>query len=149
MNDIRNNRGQMLLEALIAISIFMIALVVITVTVITAVANSRFTQDQNSANKYAQEGIENVRVVGYGRIKRITGTISMGDNGRLNDPPLVDTVNVDGKFKRYITFTQNGGPCTSGTRIEVVVSWSSSKCTTGNTFCHESRQSTCLTPAGI
>lgn len=144
-----NNRGQMLIEALVALSIFLIALTAITVTVVTAVSNSRFAQDQNAANKYAQAGIEQIKNRGYTSVKNLTGTWAMGDNNALVSLPSTP-VNIEQKYKRDATFTPGipGGVCAGGIRVEVIVKWNSPKCQASNTFCHQSKQTTCMTQAG-
>lgn len=146
MKFMKNTTGQMLIEALVALSVFLIALTAITITVVTAVANARFAQDQNAANKYAQEGLEQIKSRGYASVRNLNGTMALGDDNALVQLPATP-VNVDQKYKRDVTFTP-GGVCTGGVRVEVVVKWNSPKCLSTNTFCHQSKQTTCMTPSG-
>lgn len=142
----------MLIEALVALSIFLIALTSITVVVITAVSNSRFAQDQNAANKYAQDGIEQLKGRGFVQIAQFgNSTQAFPDDNSLS-LLNIDQVNIDNKYKRTVTFTENVNPCLTiagkrSIRVEVKVRWNSPKCTT-TTYCHSSVQSTCVTQSG-
>lgn len=152
---LKNNCGQMLIEALVALSIFLIALTAIVITLVAAVANSRFTQDQNNANKFAQGGIEKVRNL------RNTNADLFSDYGPsgarypmaeddeipdINQPAL--TPNIQGKYRRYVTFYTSNPSC-NGTLVSVTVEWNSSRCrSASNRWCHSSEQTTCFTEAG-
>lgn len=56
-----NNKGQGLIEALIALGAAVVIISAITVAVVTAVHNSDFAKYQNLATGFAQQGIETVK----------------------------------------------------------------------------------------
>jgi len=56
-----NQKGQGLVEALIALGAAVIIIAAITIAVITAVSNSDFSTEQNLATGFAQQGMEIVR----------------------------------------------------------------------------------------
>lgn len=149
---LRKNNGQMLIEALVALSIFLISLTAITVTVVTAVSNSRFAQDQNAANKYAQDGIEQLKSRGFTQVALFGNSIQAFKGDNTFSLAGTDQVNIDSKYIRTATFTENAPPCLTvagkrSIRVEVKVRWNSPKCT-ATTFCHSSIQTTCITQSG-
>ncbi len=54
-------RGQTLLEVLLALSVVVLIIGAITVVVVNSLNNATFTKNQNLATQYAQEGIEYMR----------------------------------------------------------------------------------------
>lgn len=152
----KRNSGQMLIEALVALSVFLIALTAITIAVVLAVTNSRFTEDQNGANKWAQDGIEKIRSLGYNEVQTfdLTGDVyTMDSSGTLNNTGNENNVNIENKYIRTATFHRGAGsqPCNSAQSIKVtvMVRWNSGKCPSSDRFCHSSTQSTCITESGI
>ncbi len=149
----RKKSGQMLIEALVALSIFLIALTAITVTVVTAVSNSRYAQDQNAANKYAQDGIEQLKGRGFAEVDKFgNNTIYSFPGDNSFSLQNVGQVNVDNKYVRTAAFREDVTPCVNvagkrSIRVTVTVSWNSPKCT-ATTFCHSSVQTTCVTQSG-
>lgn len=62
-SNMKNQHGQTLLEATIALAALLIIISATTTAVITSVNNSIFVKNQNNANKLAQEGMEFMRKV--------------------------------------------------------------------------------------
>lgn len=59
----KKQRGQTLLETLLALGVCVIILSAITVIVISSLNSTQFTKRQNLASQYAQEGMEVVRKI--------------------------------------------------------------------------------------
>ncbi len=47
-------------------------------------------------------------------------------------------------FVREININPSSGECSANTKVKSEVSWSDSKCLTGNPFCHKVSLETCL-----
>jgi Tfp pilus assembly protein PilV len=63
MKHITNQKGQSLIEVVIALSIAIIVAVAFTNVTITSVRNAQFAKNQNLATKYAQQTIEYLRAI--------------------------------------------------------------------------------------
>jgi len=144
-----SEKGQTLLEAVIALSVLVITLAAIAISIVIALNNSIFLKNQNLANKYAQEGIEHIRnlkITDFGeyKLKATVGSVYCLD-GSFEFSPLPCIINV-GSFKRDVRF-ESGGGCGSG-GIETIVSvrWTSGKCPTSglDNYCHKAQVSSCF-----
>lgn len=155
-----NNRGQTLLEAIIALGAILIVLSATSVAVVTSLNNSSFVKQQNQANKLAQQGMEYVRdristdkFADYVGLSQTVAT-STQCLGELSTPsPFTPgrcaTANIQNTFKREVTFssvTQCGSSSSFVDGLEVIVdvSWASGKCPVGNTFCHKQELKSCF-----
>lgn len=164
MKQMLDNRGQTLLEALIALTILVIILGAVATAVLTSINNSSFIKQQNQANKLAQQGLEYVRdrinnsggtafktYLNYAGLLGSTGTQCFND---LNATTVFtfgpcSAANVQGIFKREATFTSascntTGNDFANGLNVTVNVYWSSGKCPISNTFCHRQKVSSCF-----
>ena len=59
---INRSGGQAIIEVLLAISIIAVCFIGLTITLVSAIRNQKFSQSSSLASKYAQEAIETIRV---------------------------------------------------------------------------------------
>lgn len=156
--------GAALLEAIVALSAVVVAVAGISVVITASVSNAQFIQDQNRANKYAQEGIEYLRSYKERSYSDFINDFSFLDSRCLDKNFRTDTAGTDPnctnsrigddgneKFVRKVTVASNTN-CTSDTsdpayEVTVSVEWQSSKCDVDvDPFCHSSEVRTCFTP---
>lgn len=158
-------KGQTLIEVLIALGAAVAVVVAISTVVISALNNAQFSRSQVLSVQHAQEGIELMRKLRDSDFAAFSnfseGEYCFNQNAVTLTPKGVGCgQNVDSFFIREIEIDKNSTSCnpqqppvptptiapTNGTRITSTVFWSDSKCTTpGNLFCHETQQVTCLT----
>lgn len=145
-----DERGQTLVEVLVAMATAVAVLSAIAITVVSSLSNIEFTKNQNQATQYSREGLEVVRrlarsnwttfesynATDYCLGKSQTVLSAMGPNGCGQ--------NVDNTFVRKIEIEQNSTSCQSNAKITSVVSWSDSKCGSDNVFCHEVTLDSCI-----
>ncbi|HRN96585.1 MAG TPA: hypothetical protein PLD54_04015, partial [Candidatus Levybacteria bacterium] len=155
---VRYQSGAALLEAIIALSAVVVAVAGIAVVITASVSNSQFVQDQNMANKYAQEGMEYLKSekekLGY---DQFIGTYyGVGGSKCFNEdfqrsPDVGDCKNErvgNNKFVRKITVSDSVqcAGVLDGYLAKITVNWQSSKCNVlANTFCHSAELATCIT----
>ena len=151
-----NNRGQTIIEAVVALASILLILGAISVSITTSVSNSQFIKNQSLASKYAQDGIEYIRYIrktqpvafdGYSGIY----CLNTNPNALVQLP--CSGVNIANTFKREAVFNRvhevNPTPdpsikCSAATEVTVTVYWSDSKCGAAGAFCHKSQVSSCL-----
>lgn len=161
-------RGQTLLEILLAFSVSVMVLSAVIFGITTSLSNTQYTKNQNLANSYAQEGmavIRQIRDSSWNDFKNlkdfyITNTRYCLD---LNSVELRDTASAlncrqnVGIFSREVKFdhdksrngccSDNSSNCSTGTagsKATVKVSWSDSKCSIDNPLCHSVEFITCF-----
>lgn len=151
----KRESGQSLIEVLIALAASVAVVSAIVVTVITSLSNAEFTKDQNLATEYSRQGMEVVRQIAKNSWSNFL-TYSSKDYclDKNSTAPTIMTglncdVNIDGIYSRKITIILPGSTppssyCTSSAEIISTVSWSDSKCQTGNILCHEVKLRSCL-----
>jgi hypothetical protein len=148
----KNQKGQSLVEALIALGVATIVVSAMAVAAITAVSNSDFGKYQNLATQYAQQGMEVVRQqsqTDWSKFAATAGTDSA--NSYCLDqtiPPKftslqgcteINDQNGHAFFLRDVTLLQTGPAnqgCRGAIQATVDVSWRDGKCTGAN-FCHK------------
>lgn len=148
-------RGQSLLEVLIALSASVSILGAITVVVISSLSNTQFTKNQNLANQYAREGIEVTRKVrdsswiGFAAYSSGNYCLSQGSAVLPLSPLAVGSAcpqNV-GIFVREISIGHSSADCpntiSNGSKVTSRTSWSDGKCPAGN-YCHKVALTTCF-----
>lgn len=161
----KSQRGQTIIEAIIALVTILIIITAISVVIVNGLYNSTFVKNQNEANKYAQQGIELVRNLQQNDLETFRGYADDSDpevdypyycideqtSTLYGDNGCSDTgINTGVSFNRTIEFSPGGGECdntnplTSAARVTVRVKWSSSKCPSNNTFCHMSELVSCM-----
>ncbi|OGH11414.1 MAG: hypothetical protein A3B38_01130 [Candidatus Levybacteria bacterium RIFCSPLOWO2_01_FULL_36_13] len=153
-NKFIKENGQGLIEAMVALGAAVIVISTIAVAVITAVNNSDFSKNQNTASAYAQQGLEIVRdkaennwttfstyTSTYCLNKDVTDLATRPDS--QGNCALIDNV-----FVRKINISQNDSNCTNGTgsKVKSMVSWSDGKCTdtVNNKYCHTVQLESCM-----
>ncbi|MGE5041623.1 MAG: type IV pilus modification PilV family protein [Candidatus Levyibacteriota bacterium] len=158
------NRGQTLLESLIALAAIVIILGAISTAVLISVNNASYIKHQNQANKLAQQGMEYIRdqinnggSFTFNQYKNnlASGAHCLDDFTAVPVPnPIIESgacsgANLQGIFKREVTFvagecnTGGGGDFANGLRVTIDVKWTSGKCT-GSAFCHDQAISSCF-----
>jgi type II secretory pathway pseudopilin PulG len=109
-----NNKGQGLIEALIALGAAVVIISAITIAVVTAVHNSDFAKYQNLATGFAQQGIETVAQqsqLDWNHTATYGGTLPFClAQGATTLPPSSSTsckdINAGSMFIREVDFTK-------------------------------------------
>lgn len=164
-------KGQTLLEGVVALAVSAIIITSITVVVVRALANAQYSKTQNQATQYAQQGMEivrNIRETDWATFDNLrNNTYCMAEScttlstavGNACGPSSAvagrcTTQNV-GLFIRQVDIDRTSGDCSSGggvnqTKVIVSVKWSDGKCNDStNLFCHEAKQESCLSNSRI
>ena len=156
--------GQTLLEILLAFGVSILVLSAIVVGITTSLSNTQYTKNQGLANSYAQEGIAVVRQIrdsSWTKFSSYTtnATYCISQNSiTLTDtiPPALNCGQNVGIFSREVKLEHESVSCKAdpscvdpgclkGSKINLKVSWSDSKCPVGsNIFCHKVELITCL-----
>ena len=156
------SQGQTIIEVLVALTTAIVIVSAITMAVITALRNVEYTKAQNTATRYAQEGMEFMRFMRDSNYTlffiELKGGVSYClDKGAtvLYEPCSTTTSNVD-LFLRTITLEENSPYCAAisqppptptpvntSIKVTVSVSWTDSKCAS-SARCHESKLVSCL-----
>lgn len=153
----RNQKGQVLIETLIALGVAVIVIAAITTIVIASLNNVVTAKNQDMASGYAKQGIETVRniaknswnnflvmdKINYCLDKDASSPTPKGINGCGQ--------NVD-NFVREITINHLSTGCEYddpdnpiNTHVLVSVSWTDGKCTDrDNLFCHSVKLESCF-----
>ncbi len=155
-------KGQSLLEALIALGAAAIVISAIAVAVISSVNNSDYSKYLNLATAYSQQGVEILKQQSVSDWTTFSGyasgalycfpqgtvlTLASG----VSCSPNIGTGNF---FVRTAVITQASPSCpanppvnpTNGTLVSVETSWTDGKCTSpSNVYCHNSTFNTCIT----
>src|SRR5450759_3168005 len=113
-----NNKGQGLVEALIALGAAVVIISAITVAVITSVHNSDFAKYQNLATNYAQQGLAIVKqqsLLDWNNTATYGGTLPFCLNqGATTLPPLSSTscqdINAGSIFIRQVEIQNKIAP---------------------------------------
>lgn len=147
----KNELGQSLIEVLIALAASVAVVSAIVVTVITSLSNAEFTKNQNLATQYSRQGIEIVRQIAKNNWNNFVSYTSRNycldkDSAELRTMiGLTCGKTIDDLFDRKITIIQSASTyCTQSAEVISTVSWSDSKCQTGNVLCHEVKLRSCL-----
>lgn len=140
-------RGQSLIEVLVALGIISVVITGVATIVTQSLSNTQFSKDQNTATKYAQEGLETVRSIrdrDYTAFALLDGRYCLAKNTQSLGivQSACSAPNVD-HFIREITIEQNPGCGPNVAEVTATVSWTDSKCTAG-TYCHNSQMVSCL-----
>lgn len=167
LSILKQNSGQTLIEAIVALSALLISLAGISIAVIYAVNNTTFIKNQNLASKYAQEGMEylknktdNGEMVSLNPpvqtkynddFRNLSGPFCMNEDHTLSSSTSECNTNIQGFFKRSVTFDKDtcGGKAFSGSEVTVIVKWTSSKCPSDNTYCHKAEFHSCFSKEGV
>lgn len=164
-----NNRGQTLVEALIALSIIVVIMSGTTIALVSSLNNAGFVKSQNQVNKISQQGMEYIRdqIVNNNMYTAYTTspyrdtTRCMGPNFNIDTAYSITSLPVDsfclsqiidGKFLRTVAFwTSRCAPGSSGAadfnnglQVTVTTYWSDSKCNTNRKYCHNQQIVSCF-----
>jgi type II secretory pathway pseudopilin PulG len=159
-----NQKGQSLVEALIALGVASMVVSAMAVAAITAVNNSDFSKYQSLAANYAQQGMEIVRqksqtdwnyfyntYVGHPPPNVGLWCLDGGSSALVSRPAVGCGQNIsqNGKafFKRDVELaeTSSGNLSCHGTVLATItVSWTDGKCSGGG-FCHDVTIESCFT----
>lgn len=146
-----NEKGQTLLEALVALGAAVMVVSAITVSVITALNNGEYTKNQNLATQYAQQGLElmhQLSLSDWATFSSYSGGYCFGQGMTVPDSnqktPNCTKPNL-GIFYREVDFPGNVS-CTAGSSgVTVSVAWSDGKCTdVNNPYCHVVSLNSCF-----
>lgn len=152
-----NQKGQTLLEVVIALTALLLILAAISIVVTTSVSNSTFIKNQNKAGKYAQEGMEyvrNLKVSNYADFiaNYPTGTYCLSDDQPLSLVSVAQIgpcrANVENSLIREVLIETDAAKCPSGRKVTVTVRWTGGKCPVSDVqserYCHKSQVVSCL-----
>lgn len=140
-------KGQSLIEVLVALGIFTVLITSVVTIVTSSLNNTRFSQDQNTATKYAQEGLEitrSLRNSNYTTFATYNGNYCLAKGASTLGPvqSACAAPNAD-HFIRSIRIEQSPGCGANVSKIISTVSWTDGKCSTGS-YCHKSELVSCL-----
>lgn len=164
---VMNQKGQTLLEILLAFSVSILVLSTVILGIITSLSNTQYTKNQGLANSYAQEGMAIVRQIRdsswpdfyskNGDYCLPQNAVSLGDTnsdckqaGKVGEI-FVRSIKIEKNSSDYcsegIPPTPTLTPATilSGSRVTVKVSWTDNKCpSSDNIYCHKVELITCF-----
>lgn len=144
-----NQKGQSLVEALIALGAAAIIVSAIAVVVITSVNNSDFSKYQNLATQYSQQGMEILKQKSesdWTTFSSFSGNYCLAqDSTTLVAAGSGCSANINNFFVREVTITQNSSSCSGNARVNISVSWADGRCTSSsNPYCHSVDLDSCL-----
>jgi len=149
-------KGQILIEAILALVVAVVIISAISGAAITSVNNSSFSRDQNQATDYATQGIEVLRQqseTNWTNFSTYRGTYCFDSNSTLTSGTC-SSANLGGSannyFVRQVQITQNSPKCGAiATEVSVTVSWADGKCiNSSTTYCHQVSLNSCLANIG-
>ena len=156
----KGNKGQSLVETIVALSIAVIVITAITTVVIKALNNADYAKTQNQATQYAQEGIEQLKNFAVTNNATLAG-VATGEycwdeifNFTAGHIKTVGSGNPTGCttvgeiFKRTAVKSAGTVSCkdATNTNIGVKVYWSDGRCKDAtNLYCHSIAVYTCST----
>lgn len=154
------NKGQTLIEVLVALAAIVVVTSAITIAVITSLNNAEYSKTANLATQYAQQAMEQIKsmrntdyatfaslVGNYCYAKACAKLVSTTDtsNPCWQKQGQYCVQNVD-TFVREIALEQNSATCGGiATKVTVKISWADSKCTDRtNLYCHQEVLVSCM-----
>jgi type II secretory pathway pseudopilin PulG len=162
-------KGQTLLELLLAFGVSILVLGAVILSVITALNNTQYAKNQGLANSYAREAMSLVRAKKDSDWSQFVSGYTTGITYCLGQSPSElkeltfpaqncnqqSPVPTGGIFSREVKFNHKSSSCcpdnsqtcdpdTRGSQVMVKVSWADSKCPIGNPLCHNIELVTCF-----
>jgi type II secretory pathway pseudopilin PulG len=150
-------KGQILIEAILALVVAVVIISAISGAAITSVNNSSYSRDLNSATDYAKQGIEVLKQ----QSETNWNTFSSNPNGYYclssgniltNGSTCYPNVGSNNYFVRQVQITKDSLKCggvPGVTEVSVTVSWSDGKCASSTTaYCHQISLNSCLANIG-
>ncbi|MBI2031000.1 MAG: hypothetical protein HYT08_00055 [Candidatus Levybacteria bacterium] len=152
----KKEEGQSLVEAVIAMTAAIIVVSSIVAAIVLSLNNAQYSKYQNLATQYAQEGIEIVKKISVADWNSFSSGVDVNyclpEGSLAPTPGITCSANVyqvgnppTPIFRRSVKIEHNFGTCNPGSRITSKVSWSDSKCTSGDIYCHSVELNTCVT----
>ncbi len=152
----RSEKGETLIEAILALSISVIIATAVVTAVISSLSNSNGIKAKNTATNFAQEGLDRVRDVKTQDFSLFTtsyptNTYCMDSTGNLT-PYSGSCGKLESIYLRtaYINHTGQDQratatqPCASGSFVAVKVAWTDSKCQSSLDYCRNVELSSCF-----
>jgi Tfp pilus assembly protein PilV len=158
-----NEKGQSLIEVMVALGVAVIIITAIVMSVILAVFNTQVAKTQNLATFYARQAMEILKQQSssdWANFKNLSGPYCLAKGSTSLDPAkdkktsghcLEDSSN---RFRREVVIVPpaqtQGNSCEIvdtgiyGSNIAVIVSWNDSKCADAATFCHQVKLESCF-----
>lgn len=141
-------KGETLLEALVALGLVAIVITAIANVVTVSLNNAQYNENQSLATKYAQQGLETVRQIrnaSYASFRTYNGLYCFGKGQTSLGVPQSSctTANAD-TFVRSVVIENTPGCAANVSRVTVNVAFTDGKCTDGS-YCHVQSHSSCLT----
>lgn len=142
-----NQKGQTLIEALIALGMAVTIISAITSVVIYSLNNSSFSKNQNLARSYVQQSMEKIRGEVRSNYSSFVSTYDTPHCIDENNTLTKKQFNCEpaGTFVKEADFESQSPDCQNSLKVTVTVSWNDSKCTDRlNLYCHNVSSSTCF-----
>lgn len=143
-----DNKGQTLIEALVALGIASVIIGAIAMAVITGMNNTTFSKNQNLATGFAQQGMDILHQqsqsdwTAFDSIPTNTYCLNQDSTTLVADCTVV---NINTFFLRKVKIDPPGLGCATGKKVTVTVSWGDGKCTSAaNPFCHNVTLDSCF-----
>lgn len=147
----KNQKGQTLIEALVALGAAVVVITAITIAAIFSLNNTQFNSNANLASHYAQEGIAFARhraQANWSKFKTYQGEYCYDNDATELVLKGVSTCALSQAtvFTRVLTIDQTGGVnCESSAYVMVKVSWRDGSCVDPLLpYCHNVNLETCL-----
>jgi type II secretory pathway pseudopilin PulG len=148
-------KGQIMVEALIALGVAVVIIAAITSMIISALSSAVAAKNQDLATQYAKQGMEVLRNMSKTNWTKFS-SIDSGDTPCLdkdsNEPTEIKVgeqkdcgQNIDAFFIRRIDIDKTlASKCSDSIMIKVSVFWRDSKCTSDDLFCHSVNLESCF-----
>lgn len=128
---VRKQKGQGLIELLIALTVIILALLSLAAVSIVSVRNADFAKKKSKAAKYAQEGMENIRALRDESWTNFWNTYADNNNhgfsGIVPSGNCPTVPNLDVFFIRCSKLEQSTSPTINKVIATVTVSWTDSQ----------------------
>jgi len=153
--QLSTDKGQTLIEVLIAMGAGIIILSAMVTLVIKSLSNSQYSKYQGMASQYSQEGMEVLRSerdsnwVSFSASLAEGTTYCFGEDQVIRAESSCVNPNIDATFVRKVERIRASDDLTNykcaggGIAIVVTVSWKDGKCTT-DPYCNKARLDSCF-----
>ncbi len=148
---LKNQHGQALIEALLALAFAVVIVTGVVIAVITSLSNATFTKNQNLASSLAQEGLDIARNLKESSYQTFFSLPSGQYCATSGSTSLSAGSCAVGSFTRgvYINHQgrdQSGTPkcAVNGSFVASTVSWNDSKCQNDLDKCHKVQLDSCF-----
>lgn len=162
-----SQKGSSLIEAIVALGAIVVTIAAVSILTAVSASNTEYIKNQNTANKYAQAGMEFIKSMkdeSYGKLiqnipvgtsRCLTGDLphSVFDTDFSTKVPSGTCLgygqSIDNQYRRTVVLDNStdcdvAGATLDSKRVTVNVSWQSGKCSSGQ-FCHNVTLTSCIT----